>query len=157
MEQQQQQQQFANEQQYQLQQPQLLSNPRLDPEVQYRLNSWEKDTKSKLQLWSTHRELKDKYTRLEADHRLHPHFEAEAKFKWQWPKSYLSVARPLDEEPPAEDEIDDGDQHMYDLEEEWGSMRKRHANECMQVMKQHQDRCATYLERESKEENIVNV
>ena len=60
LEQQQQQQQFANEQQYQLQQPQLLSNPRLDPEVQHRLNSWEKDTKNKLQLWSTHRELKDK-------------------------------------------------------------------------------------------------
>ena len=133
----------------QFQQPQILATSKVDPEVSKRFKAWEKETKTTLALHDTHRQLTAKYAKLVADKRLHTHFEAEARFKWQWPRTYLAVA----EMTPQEAEQDDG-MAEYDLEKSWQKMRQRHARECMDFVVAHQARCAEFLEAEAAEQKL---
>ena len=106
----------------------------VDPELRKLLQEFETETKNLFSAWATQKAMKEKYARLNRDHCLHPHFEAEAKHQWQWTKLYMTEAQPLTNEGS-------GMADHFDLKEAWSAMRRRHAKECFEFVCQHQEKC----------------
>ena len=106
----------------------------IDPGLKKVFEDFAKETEHLFAAWATQKTLSEKYTALQSDNKLHPHFQAEASFKWQFTKLYASHAKPVD----CEEQMADDD---YELPVAWAELRKKHANECFQFVCQHQERC----------------
>ena len=82
----------------------------VDPGLKDVFEGFAKEMKHLLSAWETQKALQSKYARLLESSSMHPHFQAEAEYKWQ-----------------------------YDILSAWESMRQRHAKECFAFVCEHQD------------------
>ena len=132
---------------------------KLDPGIRSILHDSEKQLKTLLKLWETHKQLVTKYEKLEAEGKTHPHFAHEMKFRWQWPKGYAAQAVPSDLELRlglADETMDDSGDKLYDIHESFAKLRRRHASECMEFIKLHQKACFSYLDLECEEAAVCS-
>ena len=101
-------------------------------------HKWKNTFKNNVKHYATQKALKQKYEFEIEQGRMHKHLSAEAQFKWQWPKAFLT---------------DQGQLGMQDHESEWQALRKRHAQECWEYICQTQDKCLDFFTRLISVEN----
>ena len=113
----------------------------VDPALQKVFLDFEKEAKHVFEAWETQKKLFEKYSKLNEEGRLHNHLQAEADYKWQWTKLYLAKAQPVSDD---QDMVEDG----YNVAEDWARMRRRHAEECFELICKHQKQCVALYEQE---------
>eukprot|EP00438_Fugacium_kawagutii_P018312 Skav212461 [mRNA] locus=scaffold385:231238:232164:+ [translate_table: standard] len=111
------------------------------PALQKVFETFEKEAKHTFEAWETQKKLLEKYSKLSEENRLHNHLQSEAGFKWQWTKLYLATAQPVAVEL-------DMHQEGYRVADSWARMRRKHAEECFQFVRQHQQQCIVLYENQ---------
>ena len=106
----------------------------LDPALKSVMSKWRVDFCKDLSHFATQTELSEKYDKIQAHGEIMKQFGEESKRKWQWPKAYEAVAQPISS---IEDEQID-ESHVYDINEAWAGLRRRHALECQSFIMHHQ-------------------
>ena len=113
----------------------------VDPSLKQIFDSFATDVKHLFAAWETQKALNEKYAGFEAQGELHPHFQAEASYKWQFTKLYMANAKAVAAEEDMPDE-------SYDVMVAWENLRKKHAEECFRFVCQHQAQCVSLYEQQ---------
>ena len=114
----------------------------VDPALRQLFDSFAKEARHLLEAWETQKKLAAKYGKLREEGKIHTHLQAEADYKWQWTKLYMTKAKPTeaDERNMQHDE--------YDVAAAWAAMRDKHAKECFEFICLHQQQCVSLYEQE---------
>ena len=113
----------------------------IDPSLRRELQKWRLGFRKDLGHWATHSELHCKYSKIIGNGDIMKQFQEESNRKWQWPKHYEAIAKPVAN-------IDEGlDNDMqYDINAAWFSLRRKHALECQSFIAEHQKRAYAFFE-----------
>ena len=113
----------------------------IDPSLRRELQKWRLGFRKDLGHWATHSELHCKYSKIIGNGDTMKQFQEESNRKWQWPKHYEAIAKPVAN-------IDEGlDNDMqYDINAAWFSLRRKRALECQSFIAEHQKRAYAFFE-----------
>eukprot|EP00933_Yihiella_yeosuensis_P034753 TRINITY_DN2822_c1_g2_i2.p2 TRINITY_DN2822_c1_g2~~TRINITY_DN2822_c1_g2_i2.p2 ORF type:complete len:449 (+),score=76.03 TRINITY_DN2822_c1_g2_i2:136-1482(+) len=112
-----------------------------DPSLRDVLSSWFKETKSLIDAFVTHTELRNKYSKLEQSHLLLRSLADEAKKGHQWTKLYLAEAGPSNHAVDTEfmQQKAANPDLQFKVDEVYLKMREKHARECQAYIFAHQE------------------
>ena len=122
----------------------------LDPTLRTTMSKWKSDFCKDLNHVATQRELHDKYEKIRESGEIMKQFAEESNRKWQWPKAYEAIAEPI---TPLED-VPNGDDEVYDINQAWAALRRKHALECQDFIMQHQSRALAYFENKTGNSSV---
>ena len=113
----------------------------IDPSLRSELQKWRHGFRKDLGHWATHSELHHKYSKIIENGDIMKQFQEESNRKWQWPKHYEAIAKPVGD---IDEELDADMQ--YDINAAWFSLRRKHALECQSFIAEHQKRAFAFFE-----------
>lgn len=120
----------------------------VDPAVKVILQGWQKEVRAAFKAAATQKDLSDKYNTIRESSQLMTQLHGEATRQWQFLQVYVMKAVPLDN--PQDKEFKEkhaADSSLtYNVLEQWGNMRRRHAQECQNFIIQHQAEQAKLVE-----------
>ena len=122
----------------------------LDPTLRTTMSKWKSDFCKDLNHVATQRELRDKYEKIRESGEIMKQFAEESNRKWQWPKAYEAIAEPITQ---LED-VPNGDDEVYDINQAWAALRRKHAIECQDFIMQHQSRALAYFENKTGNSSV---